>query len=44
VKGDHVEELCQLSLEMATVVDDKWVACLIQECINSNGFVSMNIL
>jgi hypothetical protein len=31
VKGNHVEGLCQLSLERATAVEDKWVACLIQD-------------
>jgi hypothetical protein len=31
VKGDHVEGLFQLSLEMATAVEDEWVACLIQD-------------
>ena len=44
VKGNHVEGLCQLLLERATVVEGKWVACLIQECVNSNDFVSMTIL
>ena len=33
MKGDHVERLCQLSLERATVVKGKWVACLIQKCV-----------
>jgi hypothetical protein len=31
VKGNHVEGLCQLSLERATAVEDEWVACLIQD-------------
>jgi hypothetical protein len=31
VKGNHIEGLCQLSLEMATAVEDEWVACLIQD-------------
>jgi hypothetical protein len=29
VKGNHVEGLCQLSLEKAAEVEGKWVACLI---------------
>ena len=33
VKGDHVQGLCQLSLERATTVESKWVACFIQECV-----------
>jgi hypothetical protein len=33
VKENQVEGLCQLSLERTTVVDGKWVACLIQECV-----------
>jgi hypothetical protein len=44
MKGNHVEGLCQLSLERATAVEGKWVACLIQECVNNSGSVSMNIL
>jgi hypothetical protein len=44
VKGNYVEGLCQLSLERATVVEGKWVTCLIQECVNNNSSVSMNIL
>jgi hypothetical protein len=44
VKGNHVEGLCQLSLKRATAVEGKWVACLIQECVNNNGSMSMNIL
>jgi hypothetical protein len=31
VKGDHIERLFQLSLERATVVEDEWVTCLIQD-------------
>jgi hypothetical protein len=33
MKGDHIEGLCQLSLERATAVENKWVACFIQECV-----------
>jgi hypothetical protein len=44
VKGNHVEGLCQLSVERATAVEGKWVSYFIQECVNSNGFVSINIL
>jgi hypothetical protein len=33
VKGNHVEGLCQLSLERATAIEGKWVACLIQDCV-----------
>jgi hypothetical protein len=44
VKGNHVERLCQLSLEMATMIEGKWVACLIQDSVNNKGFVSMNFL
>ena len=36
VKRNHVEGLCQLSLERATEVECKWVACLIQECAIAN--------
>jgi hypothetical protein len=31
VKGNHVEGLCQLSLERATAVEDEWVTSLIQD-------------
>jgi hypothetical protein len=31
VKGNHVEGLCQLSLERATAEEDEWVAWLIQD-------------
>jgi hypothetical protein len=44
VKGDHIEGLCQLSLERATAVEGKWVACLIQDSVNCKGFVSVNFL
>ena len=33
VKENHIRGLCQMSLEMATVVEGKWVTCLIQECV-----------
>jgi hypothetical protein len=33
VKGNHIERLCQLSLEKTIGVEGKWVACLIQECV-----------
>jgi hypothetical protein len=36
VKGDHVEGLYQLSLEMTTAVESKWVTCFIQECVIAN--------
>ena len=44
VKENHVKGLCQLFLKMATAVEGKWVICLIQEYVNSNGLMSMNIL
>jgi hypothetical protein len=31
-------------LKMATVVEVKWVACLIQDSVNCKGFVSVNFL
>jgi hypothetical protein len=38
VKENHVRGLCQLSLERATVIEGKWVACLIQECVIANVY------
>jgi hypothetical protein len=31
-------------LKRATVVEVKWVACLIQDSVNCKGFVSVNFL
>jgi hypothetical protein len=36
MKGDHIEGLCQLFLERATAVENKWVACFIQEYVIAN--------